>query len=148
MVLISLSLFLVFVFRSRLGLIGCALVFGGSAGNILGHVAFGPVADYIPEPFRNGSWECNPADLAIWTGSVMLVIALGFYLRDHYRYERVRGFRSSTARRESSSTSGRKGVSRGIFRRPTSREIRRKDPRKGDARRGGRQVLRLDFGGG
>ena len=71
------------IFQSRLGVVGCALCVGGAIGNIIGHLAFGPVADFIPELVRQG-WQCNPADLAIWGGAVVLIVALFRYLREQH----------------------------------------------------------------
>jgi hypothetical protein len=81
--------FMTFIFRNRVGLIGAAFCCGGAAANILAFAAFGPVVDFIHEPFISGDWECNPADIAIWSGSVLLIFALLLFLRDHYRYERA-----------------------------------------------------------
>jgi lipoprotein signal peptidase len=64
--------------------IGSALSLGGVCANIFSRRLFGPVPDYIPEPFRAG-WHCNLADISIVTGTVLLMFSLYVYLRDNRR---------------------------------------------------------------
>jgi lipoprotein signal peptidase len=80
--------FLALVIRNRVGAISAGLCCGGSLGNTIARVVCGPVVDFINEPFRAGGWVCNPADICIWTGSLLMLIALAFSLRDHWRWER------------------------------------------------------------
>jgi hypothetical protein len=76
-------------FSDRLGIIGAAMCCGGSMANFISRIAFGPVPDFIPISFLATRYECDPADLAIWSGALVVIVALAISAREQYLSKRT-----------------------------------------------------------
>jgi Na+-translocating ferredoxin:NAD+ oxidoreductase RnfD subunit len=84
---ISFPFFLIYLedlFRGSFVVIGSGLCYGGIVANFLSRLIFGPVADFIPVPFIKGM-ECDPADLAIAGGLIIVLASLVYLTYQNFR---------------------------------------------------------------